>query len=126
MPSRTVMIGRIGPATLRSGSRSVYVHVPESIGPNHQELVDAVLKKVVRYEDRLLYPDTIAGTAPVIAFAERHGLMIDPLSGENSPPDLIIDIVDPLADSSIPSLAQLLAEQQGADLIVTELPVILA
>jgi hypothetical protein len=126
MTRRKVMAARLGPASRISGSRSVYVHVPDSIGPHHPELIDAVLKKVVRYEDRLLYPDTIAGAAPVITFAGHHGLYADPLSGETTAPDLVIEIVDPRADNSQSSLAALLAEQQSADLIITELPVILA
>jgi hypothetical protein len=126
MTRRTVMAARFGPASLRSGPRSVYIHVPETTGPDHQDLIDAVLRKLIRYDDRLIYPDTSAGADPVIRFAERYGLFADPLAGESAQPDLTIDIVDPAGDNTLGSLARVLAEQQGADLIITELPVILA
>ncbi|MET0887247.1 MAG: hypothetical protein ABWX92_12420, partial [Mycetocola sp.] len=95
MTRRTVMAARIGPASLRSGPRSVYINVPENIGPDHQELVNAVLKKLIRYDDRLIYPDAVDRAAPVVAFAERYGLLADPLGGESTQPHLTIDIIDP-------------------------------
>lgn len=126
MTSRTVMAARVGPASLRSGPRSVYVCVSEKTSPNNEELIDVMLKKTIRAGDRLFYPETSAGADPVIAFAEQHGLMADPMAGDDTPPDLVIVIIDPLGDDAFPSLARALATQHSADLITFVLPVITA
>lgn len=129
MTSRTVMAAHVSPASLRSGGRSVYIcaPVPQHASAEYQARIDAVLGKFIRYEDHLLYPSRSGDTAsadPVVAFAEQHGLFTYPMSGETSPPDLVIVIVDPLADNPLNVPARLLAMYQRADLIVTELPVI--
>lgn len=122
MSNRTVMAGRIGPASLREGSRSVYICAPGKNGPDHQELINAVLEKVIRHSDRLLYINGNASADPVIAFAERYGLFTDQLMTNSSRPDLIVAIVDPLGDNAHATRARTLAKQKRSDLFITELP----
>lgn len=124
MTSRTVMAARVGPASMRSGPRSVYVCVSEKTSPDNEGLIDAMLKKHVRPGDRLFYPETSAGADPVIAFAGEHGLLADPMADDDTPPDLVIVIIDPLGDDAFPTLARELATQHSADLITFALPTI--
>ncbi|MCI4659629.1 hypothetical protein [Cryobacterium zhongshanensis] len=128
MTSRTVMAARVSHASLRSGGRSVYICAPvaQATSPEYESRIDAVLAKLIRFDDRLLYPsqpgDTLSADS-VVAFGEKHGLFTYPMSGENSPPDLVIVIVDPLGGNPLSAAARLLAMYQRADLIVSELPV---
>jgi hypothetical protein len=99
--------------------------VPQAASAEYQVRINAVLGKFIGYDDRLLYPsrkEDASSADSVVAFAEKHGLFTYPMSGESTPPDLVIVIVDPLADNPLNAPARLLAMYQRADLIVTELP----
>jgi hypothetical protein len=124
------MAARIGPASLRRGPRSVYICAPSPQTPdaNHHDLIDAALKSIVRADDRLLYPSYPGAedsADSVISFALNHNLFADPMAGEDTPPDLVIVIVDPLGDNELLSPARLLAMPLSTDLIITELPIII-
>jgi len=127
--SRTVMAARLGPASIRSGGRTVLVQVPANATEQMQDRIDTVMKRFLRDSDQLLY----AGSNPtastpavdrVVSFAGRYGLMADPIEVSGIEPDLVIVIIDPLEDNihTLTSPARVLAQYQRADLVITELP----
>jgi hypothetical protein len=98
----------------------------------HQEIIDAVLRGIIRYNDRVLYtstntPDARASAGSVVTFAIRHELFADPLPSQLTKDllGLVIVIIDPLGDNSLAEPAVELARQYNADLILSELPVVL-
>lgn len=122
MSRRTVMTARLTPPSLREGPRAVFVCLPESTITNGVNRVGAVLGRIIRPSDRLLYSGKGPALEPLIAFSERHGIFIDPLVAEPDAPDLIVVIVDPLADNTLAQYARALAVRGRSDLIIAELP----
>lgn len=116
------MLARYAARGLRPGPRSVYICVPESANPRMGERVQQVLGSLIRGGDRLIYANRTAAVDPVIRFAERHGVMADPISGEQTAPDLILVLIDPLHDSASALEARALAPEGDSNLVIAELP----
>lgn len=89
---KTVLAGRIGPASRRSGPRRVLVSCAESLTGTDQPEIDAALGALLRPEDTVLL-----GARPdaAIRFAERHGLMVDHGASTRTA-DLVVAVLDPL------------------------------
>jgi hypothetical protein len=124
--SRRVMAARLGPASLQSGRRNVLVYVPETAGESDQERIDSVLKKFLRDSDQLSYPGSDGDR--VISFGERYGLLTDSAELIGEDPNLVLVIIDPLADNlhALTSPARVMARYQRADFVITELPDLIA
>lgn len=122
MTKRTVMAAWLGPASLHSGPRSVFVCVPEGIDVDSR--LDSVLADVVRDGDRVLFASEIADSYedPVAEYAVSRGLDARSIRDEHVTPDLIVVIVDPYRDSDSALRASALAPRGPFDLVIAELP----
>jgi hypothetical protein len=118
------MAAWLGPASLRSGPRTVYVCVPDALRPYHQAQIATVLTEIVREGDRLLTAETVtsAGDDPVAVFGSQNGHAVDLVTAESAAPDLIVIVLDPLGDNTAALQARSLAAHGDSDLVIAELP----
>lgn len=117
MTKTTIAAGKISLAsqkTERSNPRRVFVSVAESLTDTDQPEVNAALGHLIRVSDVL-----VAGASPdrAIAFAERHGLMIE--YDRTQEVDLVVAVMDPLmphgTGNTLPQNALASARRHGID-----------
>lgn len=115
------MAAWLGPASLRSGPRHVFVCVPDTIRPYHQAQIATVLTEVVRPGDQLLTAGS-DDADPVASFGSLYGYPVTSVADWPAPPDLIVIVLDPLADNTAALEARALAANGESDLLIAELP----
>ncbi|MFF2053836.1 hypothetical protein ACFVU2_19685 [Leifsonia sp. NPDC058194] len=121
MTSRTVMAAWLGPASQRSGPRRVFVCVPDTLRPYHEAQIATVLNEIIRSGDQLLTAGS-DDSDPIASFGALYGYPVTSVAAWPAPPDLIVIVLDPLADNTAALQARALAANGKSDLLIAELP----
>ena len=132
MSKTKLLIAYVGPESQHGRPRTVYVCLDPQITAHTDEIQDEIhfiLSHQLRPSDHLVYPADSADI--VVRFAERHGLLADPIdNGQSGHDPVTFDLVvgiepPPTPDRPVASLATLrpltFALKHRLDIYVTQI-----